>query len=286
MCACVCLCVQYKQRKKRTDGFIKNTKTPKVCMCVCVCVCASSAHFDDWGNLHQHLAFRVYICVCVCVFVWRVCVRLHKHSVRVMRCSLHPSVLLAFTSSEGDNRGEMERVGEGRRTEINGWLKRFYDSVFLSVRRAASLSRVTCGGSRPDLIYRTRLRVPECLREDAWEWSCSVSSCGCGLCASVSFFFFSWTVWETERTLIVLCLLICRLGGEARAVSPLSDVTRLWYRTPSSQQITDHPKNTPPFYHSGTLPLCSPHLLWLTVSSGVSVARTELCQTEIPRGAS
>lgn len=100
------------------------------------------------------------------------------------------------------------------------------------------------------------------------------------------FFFFSWTVRETERTLIVLCLLICRLGGEARAVSPLSDVTRLWYRTPSSLQITDHPKNTPPFYHSGSLPLCSPHLLWLTVSSGVSVARTELCQTEIPRGAS
>lgn len=54
----------------------------------------------------------------MCVFVWRVCVRLHKHGVRVMRCSLHPSVLLAFTSSEGDNRGEIESEST-RRREIN-----------------------------------------------------------------------------------------------------------------------------------------------------------------------
>lgn len=215
MCACVCLCVQYKQRKKRTDGFIKNTKTPKVCVCVCV---------------HQVLTLmieEIFISIllseriCVCVFVWRVCVRLHKHGVRVMRCSLHPSVLLAFTSSEGDNRGEIERVGEGRRTEINGWLKRFYDSVFLSVKRAASLSRVTCGGSRPDLIYRTCLRVPECLWEDVWEWSCSVSSCGCGLRASVSFFFFRGP-FERQRELSLFCASLSAVSAERPALFPPS----------------------------------------------------------------
>lgn len=181
MPACVCAFSINKGRSEQTV----SSKTPKHQKCVCVCVHQVLTLMIEEIFISILLSERI----CVCVFVWRVCVRLHKHGVRVMRCSLHPSVLLAFTSSEGDNRGEIERVGEGRRTEINGWLKRFYDSVFLSVKRAASLSRVTCGGSRPDLIYRTCLRVPECLWEDVWEWSCSVSSCGCGLRASVSFFF-------------------------------------------------------------------------------------------------
>lgn len=158
----------------------------------------------------------VYVCVCLCgVFV---CDCINTVSVR---CSLHPSVLLAFTSSEGDNRGEIERVGEGRRTEINGWLKRFYDSVFLSVKRAASLSRVTCGGSRPDLIYRTCLRVPECLWEDVWEWSCSVSSCGCGLRASVSFFFFRGP-FERQRELSLFCASLSAVSAERPALFPPS----------------------------------------------------------------
>lgn len=72
----------------------------------------------------------------------------------------------------------------------------------------------------------------------------------------------------------------------ACAISPLSDVTGLWYHTPSSAEITDHPKNTPLSTNSNTLTLCSPHLLWLTVSSRVSLAKRKLCQTKIPLGAS
>lgn len=60
----------------------------------------SWVHVSVWRNLHQHLALeRVqWKRVCDRVFVWCVCMQLHKHGVRVMRCSLHPSVLLAFTS--------------------------------------------------------------------------------------------------------------------------------------------------------------------------------------------
>lgn len=213
MPACVCAFSINKGRSEQTV----SSKTPKHQKCVCVCVHQVLTLMIEEIFISILLSERI----CVCVFVWRVCVRLHKHGVRVMRCSLHPSVLLAFTSSEGDNRGEIERVGEGRRTEINGWLKRFYDSVFLSVKRAASLSRVTCGGSRPDLIYRTCLRVPECLWEDVWEWSCSVSSCGCGLRASVSFFFFRGP-FERQRELSLFCASLSAVSAERPALFPPS----------------------------------------------------------------
>lgn len=46
---------------------------------------------------------------CARVCARSIYLRLHKHGVSVMRCSLHPSVLLAFTSLEGDNKEDLKR---------------------------------------------------------------------------------------------------------------------------------------------------------------------------------
>lgn len=65
LCLCVC-CVQYKQRKKRTEGLIKNTKTPKVCVCVVHHVLTLMSEEITISILLQ----SVYVCVhvgCVCV---------------------------------------------------------------------------------------------------------------------------------------------------------------------------------------------------------------------------
>lgn len=57
----------------------------------------------------------VFACVCVCDYI---------NIVSVMRCSLHPSVLLVFTSSEGYTGGERERE-----KEINSCVKSLDDNI-------------------------------------------------------------------------------------------------------------------------------------------------------------
>lgn len=126
-----CVRVQCKQRQevnRRLHQKHQNTKS----VCLCVCLPCFVCHFDDWGNLNQHLTPA---CVCACVVC--VCARLHKHGVRVMRCSLHPSVPLAFLSSEGYNGGEREKEGDG---EIVKW-RDFLITQVLSVSQQSSNTR-------------------------------------------------------------------------------------------------------------------------------------------------
>lgn len=102
MSAAVCL-AQHKQGVMRTEGSTKNTKyvcttwmierSPSASCCRRIDACTQS------------------------VFACSVYLRSHKHGVSVMRCSLHPSALLAFTSSQGDNRAELKREWRERQKE-------------------------------------------------------------------------------------------------------------------------------------------------------------------------
>lgn len=107
MSAAVCL-AQHKQGMMTTEGSTDDTKY----------VCTT--WMIERSPLGILLSARRRIACASSVFARSIYLRLHKHGVSVMRCSLHPSVLLAFTSSQGDNRAELKRGWRELRKE-GGW---------------------------------------------------------------------------------------------------------------------------------------------------------------------
>lgn len=239
----------------------KHQNTKSVCVYVC---CASCAHFDDWRNLHQHLSME---CICVCARACRVCL-----------CGVFACDCINMVSEWWDvpsihlfcwhlhlKRATIEerQIGEMQESEISSAVTRFCNIVGFccTLFRVNTHSWVTCNSSLVPFWNHllTRLRVSKYLREAVYEWSYGVSSCGCGcfvFCFLVCMCVFVWVYACTRDRERTHCSHPPYLSSQprARAVSPLSDMTRLWYRTPSSPQITDHPKNT----HLSTNLLTSP----------------------------
>lgn len=146
------------------------------------------------------------LCVHACarsVFACRICLWLHKHAVSVMRCSLHPSVLLAFASSEGDNRREMEErekrytQREREHHKDRDKQKRFYNNISFICLSTEQKYALTC---RMLMLFTGDYLTWRKVSTYLWNkvWTCSSSSCRCG--------FNIVCVWE--RNLIVLFLLI------------------------------------------------------------------------------
>lgn len=94
MSAAVCL-AQHKHGTMRTEGSTKNTKYVCTTWMIARSPSASCCRRKD-ACTQSVFACSIYL-------------RLHKHGVSMMRCCLHPSARLAFTSSQGDNRAELRR---------------------------------------------------------------------------------------------------------------------------------------------------------------------------------
>lgn len=99
----VAVCLAQHKHGMRTEGSTKNIKY------VCTTWMIESSPSASCCRRIDAFTQSVFAC--------SIYLRLHKHGVSVMRCSLHPSALLAFTSSQGDNRAELKREWRERQKE-------------------------------------------------------------------------------------------------------------------------------------------------------------------------